>query len=74
MYFKQADRMLAPAPGPVSYALLERVLGRGLSRKDARRCVHFSVSKARRQLSTGESIENVRNLGYQLVRNYPRAA
>lgn len=67
--------MLMATPGVVSYELLRRSLKAHGRHKNAHRCVHAVISKTRKRLTPGEHIENVRGLGYRLVRApMPRAA
>ena len=66
-------QMLRSTPGTVTHEALTRVLGDAV-RRDDRRSLTFAVSRARKMLSPGESIENWK-IGYQFVTEHqPRAA
>ena len=65
-------RMLRASRGIVSNDALATELGRK-ARLPPERRIAFALSRARKRLAPGESIENYRNLGYQLVIDIPRA-
>ena len=66
-------RVLTSVPGIACYGTLERVLAR-VPRRDTRESLRTAVAKARKLLPPGESIENHRGIGYELVRDEARAA